>query len=115
MKKIKLYIIKKLLDSLSDFSDTEQAEQSLANACRYFFNNDPGADITIKNTVFNTKYESDMRGKYDVPSTFVRDFYESADRGDKSFMHHYFYRVLRRNNDRVVRSLKHRLKRNVRA
>jgi hypothetical protein len=89
-----------------------ELRNELSNIVEELFAKDPTASNVIRQIVFDTKYKSDMVvGEEDTPSGLVDKFNIAADTGDNEFLRHYFYRVLRRNHDPVVRKLKYRLKR----
>lgn len=74
---------------------------------------DPSASLTIRQIIFDTKHKNDMTaGEEKTPSELVAQFSALADKGDNTYLRHYFYRLLRRNYDPVIRKLKYRLKRN---
>lgn len=89
-------------------------KQELATVVEQIFGIDPIADLTIRQIIFDTKYKSDLAVDEEYsPSELVTRFTVKADKGDNTFLRHYFYRVLRRNADPVIRRLKYRLKRNI--
>jgi hypothetical protein len=87
-------------------------KQELAIIVDNVFAIDPTASITIRQVVFDAKYKADVTAEETkTPSELVEEFNAQADKGDNKFLRHYFYRVLRRNHDPIIRRLKYRLKR----
>jgi hypothetical protein len=103
-------IVRRKESKKRDFLDVKQ---ELAKVVEEIFGMDPAANLTIRQIIFDTKYKGDMvPGEAKTPSELVVQFGSLADKGDNTYLRHYFYRVLRRNHDPVVRRLKYRLKRN---
>lgn len=90
-----------------------ELREELAITVDAIFAIDPIANLTIRQIVFDTKYKGDLeKAEEFTPTELIARFKVKADRGDNTFLRHYFYRVLRKNNDPVIRKLKYRLKRN---
>jgi len=114
-KKIFVWLIKKFLKNEEAIENLEYSIYLLVH--QYYQQEDlydtVYKDRRIDKLIFNAKYREEVRGA-DIPYNLVQEFYAQAGKGDRSFYTHYFYKILRLNNDSNLIKLKYKLKRNER-
>jgi|GEM_PF-3853134 len=71
-------------------------------------------DRKIQQIIFNAKYYEKFKGpnREERPTQKIEEFFIKANKGDTTFLSDPFYIYLKANQDKIIKKLKYRIKRN---